>query len=280
MATVALVTVESMPAQAEGRATPIRSCGAVLSNPGNYVLARDLSCGLPEGGAAIQILANDVRLNLAGHTLSGTGDGIGILVGNSPTSGVKVFGGMVAGFDAAVVLRDATDAHVVGMTATGNERPFQCLNSPSVIFRGNLATGSLFSGFTTSNCDQSRFVGNEASGNQQSGFTMNRSSGGLFSGNTSRDNGGNGLFINDTDTDPTDLQATFIGNVFTGNGNVGLAVRDAASGGRFIGNIVTGNQPRDIEASVEPCDNLFRGNVFGTDNETGPDAGPGAGCIQ
>ena len=94
----------------------------------------------------------------------------------------------------------------------------------------------------------------------------------------SRDNGGNGIFTNDSD--PIDLQATFIGNLCTDNDNAGLAIRDAASGGRFHGNIVTGNDPRDIEASVKPCDNIFRGNVFGTDNETGADAGPGPGCIQ
>jgi hypothetical protein len=71
------------------------------------------------------------------------------------------------------------------------------------------------------------------------------------------------------------------GNTVNGNGD-GIVVVDFNSVENFIkGNTALGNTNFDLS---DPClcggCNQWTGNTFETDNETGADFGPGAGCIQ
>lgn len=73
------------------------SCGTVISSPGVYVLAHDLSCP----GFFVQVLgATGVTINLNGHSVSGTGmawQGIDI-----ESSDVLIENGSIRGFDIGV----------------------------------------------------------------------------------------------------------------------------------------------------------------------------------
>jgi len=51
--------------------TPVSSCGAVLSLPGEYILTNDLN-NCPS--TAVTITASDVHFNLNGHIIDGTAE--------------------------------------------------------------------------------------------------------------------------------------------------------------------------------------------------------------
>src|SRR4051812_29696795 len=67
-----LVLLGSRPARA---ATPIVSCGTVITEPGQYYVANDL---VTVGGDCIDIVSDRVTVRLDGHTITGdlSGDGI------------------------------------------------------------------------------------------------------------------------------------------------------------------------------------------------------------
>src|SRR5438128_1516547 len=102
--------------------TPVTTCGATLSVPGEYMLAHDLDCS---GSFAngINIAASDVTLHLAGHTLASTDcdltKGISGIVIPGGLSGVQVDGGTVSGFNDGIVLY-ATSSRVRATTVTNS----------------------------------------------------------------------------------------------------------------------------------------------------------------
>ena len=111
------------PPQPASAATPVSSCGAVLSLPGEYILTNDLN-NCPS--TAVTITASDVHFNLDGHTIDGIGNGSGIAVGAVgltcvATSNVHINNGTVTQFDDGIQLCRATDAHVNNVTATQND---------------------------------------------------------------------------------------------------------------------------------------------------------------
>ncbi|MBM3212640.1 hypothetical protein FJZ33_10495, partial [Candidatus Poribacteria bacterium] len=63
------------------------TCGMVINNPGEYILENDITRCSGGGGYgvkyAIKIQADNVRLDLNGHTISGTGSAYGIYVAGS-----------------------------------------------------------------------------------------------------------------------------------------------------------------------------------------------------
>lgn len=281
LATAAFGMAASTPLEAAPQPTPIRTCGAVLSKPGRYVLAKDLTCSVTGFNAAIQITASNVRLNLAGNTLTGTGDGFGILVGTFlgaiPTSGVQIASGTVTGFSRGVLIEEASGANVAGVRAVGNEIGFSCDGSSRITFVGNAAIDNAANGFDLDEvCNDSRVVGNEARGNG-TGFQVNEVVGTLFVGNEASQN------ERGFDLPNIEVKSTFIGNLVTSNTERGFGVTNAASGNRVIGNVFSGNPVDIVDIAIslgQACDNTFRANSFATDNETGAAAGPGAGCIQ
>jgi parallel beta-helix repeat protein len=94
------------PPPAHAASTPVTECGQELSEPGDYHLAQDLG---PCAGHGVVITASDVRLSLAGHTITGAASEgscepqIGIDV-RSPAEGVRISGGTVTRFADGVSL--------------------------------------------------------------------------------------------------------------------------------------------------------------------------------
>jgi hypothetical protein len=91
----------------------------VISRPGCYVLARDVS--LEEPGAAIVIAASNVSFDLSGRTLTGPGGKQGVGIRIEGARGVRVFGGILARFGTGVEVRDANNVRIEGLHIHGED---------------------------------------------------------------------------------------------------------------------------------------------------------------
>src|SRR5437870_797904 len=83
-------------------------CGATIV--ANVKLDQDLTCA----GNGLIVGADGIKLNLDGHTITGSGSGVGISV--SGRTNVSISGGVVKNFEAGVRITQSTD--IVGK---GNE---------------------------------------------------------------------------------------------------------------------------------------------------------------
>src|SRR5439155_17855189 len=72
MALFAGLALSFLAVQPAAAATDINNCPFVITAPGQYRVANDLVSALP--GSCITVLANDVHLNLVGHTITGPTD--------------------------------------------------------------------------------------------------------------------------------------------------------------------------------------------------------------
>jgi parallel beta-helix repeat protein len=243
----------------------ISSCTAafVIDEPGHYVLARDLVCPAP----AIRIAADNVRLDLGGRTLTRLGsdpagpdeDGIVAegLQANRTIDGLRVENGTVTGFDIGLRFSDAPGVRVTGVTTRSNDQDgIFVLNSPGARLKDNTAADNDDDGLDAEGCDGCVITGNQLSGNEGDGLEFE----------------GGGARIKD--------------NAALGNGGGGITAEVGGEGNRLEGNQATGNGRFDLEdfnlteRTPPACVNSWRGNHFGTDNETGAAFGPGVGCIR
>jgi parallel beta-helix repeat protein len=272
------------PTEAEAAPVLIRSCtpAYTITEPGRYVLARDLNC--PGGG--IVVAADNVRLDLGGNTLTGGGAGSGVAALGSevdPITGLRVENGTVAGFDDGLVLSNAPGARVSRVTATGNvDDGIAVRNSPRARLRGNTATRNGGDGIDVGGCDGCVLAGNRIVGNGDTGIEVESAKGARVAGNTVTGNVDDGIDLQGGEVDDSLVR----GNTITGNGDNGIVVDAGSTGNRLAGNRATGNGGPDLEDVNLPanppsaCPNAWRGNRFATDNEAGPAQGPGAGCIR
>jgi len=282
-------------AQAAPHPIPISSCYYTIMASGTYVLTQDLTCPGSEPAITVAPNVDNVRLVLAGRTLTGDGDDEGngvVAVGTleDPIAGLRVVGGTVTGFDDGVFIRNAPGARVAGVTAAGNQRRGIYVDqSPGAWLVGNTARDNR-EGIYAEDCDGCQIVGNRAIGNAREifsdGIQLDSTAGARVVGNTATDNGDDGFDISFGSADNL-----VSGNVVTGNLGSGIDVVDGSRGNQFVGNLATGNDAdpngdRDLfdgnVRSDEPtvCPNTWRANRFATDNEVGAGAGPGAGCIR
>jgi hypothetical protein len=144
--TAVLAAAAGLLSQAAYAQTGVRpiSKPTVIREPGSYILTRSLS--LESVGSAIVIAADNVTVNLNGHTLSGPGgkQGVGVLVEGA--SGAHVFGGIVTRFGTGVEVRDANNVridalHIQGEDAGGpppGEVGVLILNSRAVFVERNV----------------------------------------------------------------------------------------------------------------------------------------------
>ena len=86
----------------------------VISEPGNYVLLRDITSTEP-----IRILASGVTLDLNGHQLSAATRGAGVGVGVEGATGVTIKNGRVGGFMMNVRLMNSTNVTVKDLSIVG-----------------------------------------------------------------------------------------------------------------------------------------------------------------
>ena len=186
-------------------ATPI-VCGMIIIAPGQYILTSDLTCGL----LGVAVNANNVHINLKGHTLTGPGDGDGLsfgIVTADPTvpvfvavTGLHVNGGTVTGFNFGICLcappggSTTMNAHVNNMTLKGNSFfGIWLLRSNRNQVNGNdLSDNGLF-GVLSQNSHDNRFHSNEVNSNGSAnnfsgGFNLVDSSNNRLTSNNLLDN--------------------------------------------------------------------------------------------
>ena len=114
---------------------------AVITEPGTYVLLRDITSTEP-----IRILASGVTLDLNGHQLSASTKGAGIGVGVEGASGVTIQNGRVGGFMMNVRLMNSTNVTVSNLSIVGadlapsggpSEMGIVLLNARASFIKGN-----------------------------------------------------------------------------------------------------------------------------------------------
>lgn len=101
--------------------TDIRTC-SVINQPGSYRVTNDLAHLTSKvSSQCILIDANDVTLDLQGHTITGDGSGLGITVpGNSSLSNIQIRNGTVRSFERGIYLLEVKSPRIEQMRVYGN----------------------------------------------------------------------------------------------------------------------------------------------------------------
>ncbi len=152
----------------------------------------------------IIIDADNITLDCAGHAVTGSGSGTGILIQSK--TGVTVKNCNVSNFRDGIVLRFGSGNTLQDNTASGND----------------------VSGFIISNTSDNTLTGNTARDNGSIGFNLGSASDNAFTENTARNNGVNGflIFWAGPPALPTSGN-TFTRNIAIENGFAGFAIGSA-----------------------------------------------------
>jgi parallel beta-helix repeat protein len=216
--------------------TAITTCPFVITTPGEYYLAMNLTCP-PGDGIRIQGSSN-VYLRLDGHTLQGLSSGAGISALFSRD--ILIQGpGTVTGFGDGLEFFEVTSSEVIQVTSTRNVTAgFVVIGTDSTnnLFQGNVATLNGTSGVELVFSSENTIVNN---------LVMNNLVGiDLAFGN-----------LNKIDA-----------NIATSNMSMGISVRGMQN--EINGNTALSNLVQDMFDREPNCDdNRWRGNRFDTANQ-------------
>jgi parallel beta-helix repeat protein len=212
-------------------------CGDVIT--ANTKLDSDIG---PCPGDGLIIGADNVVLNLNGHTITGTGIGAGIRA--AQVTGVVIKNGTVSGFNTGVQLDEADGNTVRVITATANLRQ----------------------GINVSGSDNNSVVLNTLTGNGGDGIRL-----GLSSGNSIRRNTvtGNAFGIGIADASANNLLGE---NHVAGNTAFGIALFSGASGNRLNDNTVLTTAAGDgIVVAADATNTKVRGSTANENADDGID---------
>ncbi len=124
--TTVLFTAAMAQAQAiEG--TRINRAGYVITQPGVYILDRDLSMDASTPAPAIDVMASNVTVNLNGHALTGPGGKNGTGIRIRGVQGVAVHGGSIVNFAFGVMIANSSSVAVRGLSIRGEGLPIAAL---------------------------------------------------------------------------------------------------------------------------------------------------------
>jgi parallel beta-helix repeat protein len=277
------------------------SCGDVITE--DTTLEADVG---PCPGNGIVIGADNITLDLGGHTILGTGSfnssGIDVAV----RSGVRVRNGTVTGFQIGVRLVQGLGGHtverlsVVGNLCTG----IGISGTRSILVRGNDVSdngcvGVGISGTTNSTVEANRISDNASHGVSFTigGLSSRATAGNVIRSNVIRGNGGDGVSVGTLAGSNSiignviagnaqngvhivvfsfDQCCTLVqGNRITGNGANGVLIDQNLPAAlpadlriRVLSNVATGNAIFDLADLNENCDNnTWAGNTYGTRNQ-------------
>ncbi|HVB37084.1 MAG TPA: NosD domain-containing protein [Vicinamibacterales bacterium] len=260
--------------------TAISACSYVITAPGRYALASNLSCTAD----GITIQASHVELELDGHSLTGSNWNTGILVSAAGSlSDVRIEGpGSVTRFGNGIDLESLSDSSVDGVTSTFNGTDGLVTNYSftSTVTRlrltHNVVSGNGAWGMILGNIDDSQIRQNAIAlnatggGGGLSGIAIIGGRNNLVQGNVTTGNYGGGILIAAESYSTAATGNRVRDNVASGNSVVGISI---ASG---TGNLVEGNEafgnsgyPGTYDVTdATPCGtNTWRHNAFATSNE-------------
>ena len=180
-------------------------CGSTVTD--DLKLDHDLTCT----GNALVVGADGVRIDLAGHTITGAGTGAGVLIAGR--RGVWVIGGQIENFTAGVLVNNSSGVVIKHMTFSGNGEGIDL----QAAARGTTIKESSFF--------DNRARGVMMRGNSADNVVKENS----FSGNNV------GVALNGT------LGATVKENLITASRAAGVRVNVPASGNLVAENTIDGN---------------------------------------
>lgn len=144
-----------------------------ITESGSYVLLRDITLG--ESGTAIIIAADNVSLNLNGHSVVGPGNKQGVGIGIEGVNSISVHNGTIAGFGIGIRVASAQDVIGENLQIRGEdgggpppgEVGVLVLNSRAVILRDNTISRTFLGVFVRGGgSGGNRIAGNTLTGGQ------------------------------------------------------------------------------------------------------------------
>jgi parallel beta-helix repeat protein len=219
--------------------------------------------GLPSANTCITINADNVDLDLNGHTITGLNGGADGTAGISISAKTKVDikgPGVITGFGRGFDIDGITDSEVKDVTTTGNVYGFVVNNSTGTWLRGNTSTGNGQHGFTVNGGGDNKFMNNVSSNNGQIGIWLFAGTGDQVRSNTTNSNGRDGIRCG---AGGVSTGHTIKDNTANGNGGINLA--SDASGITVKGNSAQSNILGDLVDAHLNCDNnTWINNTFNT----------------
>lgn len=184
-------------------------CGATVA--GNLMLDHDLTCA----GDGLIVGADGIRIDLNGHSITGSGAGIGVSA--SGRTGVVITGGTIQNFTIGVQLAASTGVTIKEIRVTGNRDGIFLIGSSGNIIKENTAW-------------QNSRVGVMLRPGAVRNSTQN-----LVTENTLSDNM-NGVILVETPTGNV-----FKENIISGSTRAGIALNGAVSANLIKENTLGGN---------------------------------------
>lgn len=188
--------------------TNLDSCRTITSS-GAFRLTRNLTAS----GPCLVLEANDISIDLQGHTLRGNGTGEGVTAGEQGSRrNIEVTNGVITGFQDGVRLPRVQGAVVERVRAIDNT------NNGILVGGGSTVTASIASrnggrGIVSFNTDSPHdgglIIDNIAIGNRLNGI-LSFNNGVTIRGNSVRGNGSDGIEVQ--------CPSAMIGNTVTNNG--------------------------------------------------------------
>jgi parallel beta-helix repeat protein len=214
--------------------------GLVISSPvaassGTMYIYTDTTLSENHHGN-IEIMADDVNLDCAGHSVIGSGSGIGIhLVGRT---GVKVENCRATNFTYGFLLSSSSNNVLEGNIANKNSDDgfvLQDFSNGNILKENSARNTKIWSGFWLRESSNNILRENIASSNKRSGFSVARSSNyNEFSENKAINNEGGFVTHNFSNNN------RFIENVAERNSWTGFLINDSFNG-VYIDNVAVGN---------------------------------------
>lgn len=157
------------------------ACGATIV--ADFRLDNDLSCP----GDALTVGADDIKINLNGHTISGAGAGVGITI--RLRHGVSVKGGTISGFVTGIFIAQSNDIDIKDGRFTNNREAIFLNGTSGSVVKSNVVWQNQLRGImlrptaTGIVSTDNVVMGNELADNP-SGILVFGQSGNTFKGNS------------------------------------------------------------------------------------------------
>jgi parallel beta-helix repeat protein len=235
-------------------ARAITSCGTVISRPGAYYLAKDLTQCETFG---VSIAVSSVRIELRGHTIQLTGDtndaAINAAGGDAALSGLEIVGpGTLTGGFEGINLQNVHHSKVHGLMIVRNSFGM-AVNS------GDFTSDTTATATVSAN---NEIFDNVITGNNGHGITVNGGNDNLFYRNNVSGNSNNGVGL---------LLYTANNNVVTENtadvnDGWGIYIAPQSTGNKVMHNAAFGNGNSDLNDQSGACtQNTWADNSFASD---------------
>jgi len=184
-------------------------------------------------GPGITIGADDITLDLNGHTITGKGKGVGVnnVAGHD---GVTIENGSIHDFMESVAVVGASDNHLGGLSLSDNRHVgFFIQDSAAIQIERNSVIDIRFAGIFLARSHDVRVEGNSSSGNG-AGVVADASDHLAIEGNVAEGNDGGGIELHESS------DSDIAGNTVSHNGGAGIFL-DAADTNQVSGNFASQN---------------------------------------